>query len=147
MLKLIPNIILALGLLLISFHSVAQDNVDIKKMVGFACYYSGEPTKSVIKVTKLLQNSNYNKISSLLTSRNSGEKFLAVIILQKLSEVKKYELNQEERSLILKLKSSDELVSVCYGCIYFDKLPMRILLSEPNYIGYNYWLDNLIKEE
>lgn len=66
----------------IPLSTIAQDNVDLKEMVGFSCYYEGRSTKTVVKVTKLLRAKNYKGISKLLTSGNIGEKYLAVISLQ-----------------------------------------------------------------
>lgn len=35
----------------ISLSTIAQDNVDLKEMVGFGCYSEGRSTKTVVKVT------------------------------------------------------------------------------------------------
>lgn len=132
---------------LISLSTVAQDNVELKKMVGFGCYVEGRSTEPVVKVTKLLNTKDYEKISKLLTSRNSGKRFLAVISLQRLADNGHYNLSDIEKNLILKAKLSDDLVSVCSGCTYFDKVPMKTILVENNIIGSNYWLDRTIKKE
>ncbi|WKZ60492.1 MAG: hypothetical protein QY309_03235 [Cyclobacteriaceae bacterium] len=130
----------------ISLSTIAQDNVNLKEMVGFGCYYEGRSTKTVIKVTKLLKAKNYKAISNLLTSGNNGEKYLAVISLQRLAESNQYKLSDTEKDLIAKAKLSDELVSVCSGCTYFDKVPMKTILTDSDVIGSKFWLDRLIKE-
>lgn len=130
----------------ISLSAIAQDNVNLKEMVGFGCYYEGRSTKTVIKVTKLLKAKNYKAISNLLTSGNSGEKYLAVISLQRLAESNQYKLSDTEKDLIAKAKLSDELVSVCSGCTYFDKVQMKTILTDSDVIGSKFWLDRLIKE-
>jgi hypothetical protein len=114
----------------ISLSTIAQDNVDLKEMVGFGCYYEGRSTKTVLTVTKLLKTKNYNGISKLLTSRNNGEKYLAVISLQRLVDNGQYNLNDTEKDLIEKAKLSDAKVSVCSGCTYFDKVAMKTILTE-----------------
>ncbi len=136
---------LTLMLVILTLMSKAQDNVNIKEMVGFACSYDGQPTKTVVKMTKLLKKKKYKKVSSLLTSKNTGEKYLAVISLQRLSENGIYPLSDLEKTLIMKAKSSDELVSVCSGCVYFDKVPMKKIVGIETMIGSSYWLDVTIK--
>jgi hypothetical protein len=131
----------------ISISTIAQDNVDLKEMVGFGCYSEGRSTKTVVKVTKMLKTKNYKGISKLLTSRNNGEKYLAVISLQRLADNGKYNLNDNEKDLIEKAKLSDDKVSVCSGCTYFDKVSMKSILMEDNFIGSKYWLDRTINKD
>lgn len=133
--------------LFLSLSTFAQDNVDERKMVGFGCYIEGRSTEPVVKVTKLLRTKNYEKISKLLTSRNSGERFLAVISLQRLADNGQYNLSDSEKNLISKAKLSNDLVSVCSGCTYFDKVPMKAILLENNTLGSSYWLDRTINQE
>jgi hypothetical protein len=116
-------------------------------MVGFGCYFSGQQTKPVIKVAKLIEDKKYKDISSLLNSKNEGERYLAVITLQRLADTGKYQLSQTEKELIEKAKLSDDLVSVCSGCTYFDKVPMKTMLSEKDLIGSSYWLDRVLKTD
>jgi hypothetical protein len=131
----------------ISFSAFAQDNVDLKEMVGFGCYYEGQPTKTVANVAKLLKRKNYKALSKLLASGNSGEKYLAVISLQRLADNGEYKLTLAEGDLISKARISEETVSVCSGCSYFEKVPMRIILAQDNFIGSHYWLDSVIKKK
>ena len=53
----------------------AQDNADKNEMVGFACYYGGDPSKTVKEVTTKLNDKKYSSISRLLTSNNNAERY------------------------------------------------------------------------
>ena len=125
----------------------AQDNVDKKEMVGFACYFEGSPSKTVQKVTNKLNNKNYKAISKLLTSDNNAERFMAVITLEKLAELKRYELTQAEKKLITEIKQSNELVSICSGCTYFEKVSLKEILTEKNRLFAQNWLNRNFKTE
>ena len=131
----------------LSLSTIAQDNVNLKEMVGFGCYYDGKSTKTVVKVTKLLKTKNYKGISKMLTSGNNGEKYLAVISLQRLADNGQYNLSDNEKDLIAKAKLSDDIISVCSGCTYFAKVPMKTILTEDNFIGSKYWLDRIINKD
>lgn len=101
----------------------------------------------MVKVAKLLRAKNYKGISKLLTSGNSGEKYLAVISLQRLADNGQYNLSDIEKDIISKVKLSDDMVSVCSGCTYFDKVPMKTILTEKNFMGSDYWLDRTLSKE
>jgi hypothetical protein len=131
----------------LSLSTFAQDHVDLKEMVGFACYYEGRSTRTVVKVSQLLKAKNYRAISKLISSGNNGEKYLAVIALQRLADQGQYQLSDSEKGLIAKAKPSDDMVSVCSGCTYFEKIPMKTVLREENFIGSENWLDRIIKKE
>ncbi|PQJ17060.1 MULTISPECIES: hypothetical protein [Nonlabens] len=132
---------------LIGIFSVmnAQENVDRNEMVGFACYFAGQPSKTVEKYTQKLYNQNYKWISKRLKSKNNAEKYMSVIILERLTEVKKYKLNETELNLISEIKNSDELVSVCSGCTYFEKVSLKELLADDKKLFAKNWLDRNIK--
>lgn len=121
-----------------------QDNVDKKKMVGFGCYYAGQPTKTVEEVTELLLKKKYKTISDLLKSGHGGEKFLATISLEKLAAFGQYELSDNEKELIKKIKTSGDKVSVCSGCTYFEKVSLKEMFSEDNFLGSNWWLEKIL---
>ncbi|WP_394908070.1 hypothetical protein [uncultured Mesonia sp.] len=123
----------------------AQDNVDKNEMVGFACYFAGQPSKTVKKVTTKLNNKKYNSIAKLLTSDNTAERYLAVISLEQLAELNKYNLNETEKNLIAEIKQSDELVSICSGCTYFEKVSLKELLTEKKKLFAKNWLNRNIK--
>src|SRR5690348_4181061 len=84
--------------------SIAQDKD--KEVVGFACYFAGQPTETVVRLTNLINARNYKAISELLTTGNSGEKYLAVVSLEKLHAYGYYTLSDNERRLISIIKSS-----------------------------------------
>ena len=141
------RILLTIALAFLSpICTVAQDNVNRKEMVGFGCYFEGRTTKTVIKVMKLLKAKNYKRVSRLLTSGNSGEKYLAVISLQRLQEGGQYTLSKNDKDLLNKAMQSDVMVSVCEGCTYFDQVPLKNLLKN-NLFGASQWLDKTIKKD
>ncbi|MBL4643495.1 MAG: hypothetical protein JKY44_07890 [Flavobacteriaceae bacterium] len=123
----------------------AQNNVDKNEMVGFACYFAGQPSKAVQKVTTKLNNKKYDAIAKLLTSDNKAERYLAVISIEKLAKLNKYNLNETEKNLIAKIKQSDELVSVCSGCTYFEKVSLKELLTKKKKLFGRNWLKRNIK--
>lgn len=140
-------------ILLISLSSIsnAQKKVDVKEMVGFGCYSSGIQSKPVSKVTALINNVDYESVLKLLNSKNNAEKFLAVITCERLQELGKIRLNEEQKKQIKQSYTSKDLVSVCSGCIYWDKLSFKTLLDkkEKNQIRElaDYWLERQLKKE
>ena len=116
-------------------------------MVGFGCYYAGQPTKPVIKVTKMLEDKQYKEVARLLNSGNQAEKYLAIISVEKLASLGQYELSEAEKTLIAKAKTSHERVSVCSGCTYFDKVSLKRMLADENFIGSKFWLESTLKVE
>lgn len=124
-----------------------QDDVDLKRMVGFGCYYSGQPTKTVKEVTQLLLKKNYKSISELLKTGHSGEKFLATVSLEKLAALGRYELSDNEKELIKEIKTSRDEVSVCSGCTYFSKVSLKDIFSEDNFLGSNRWIGGILNPE
>jgi hypothetical protein len=124
-----------------------QDNVDKRKMVGFGCYFAGQPTKTVEGVTELLLKKKYKAISDLLKSGHVGEKFLATVSLEKLAALGQYELSDNERELIKKIKISGDKVSVCSGCTYFDKVSIKEMFSEDNFLGSNWWIEKILNPD
>lgn len=124
----------------------AQDNVTDNEVVGFDCYYGGRQTKTVEKFTRHLKQNNYKTISNLLTSDNPGDRYLAVIALQRLSKTGKYVLSTKETTLISKIKNSKDHVPVCSGCVYFDTLSLQALFSNEQLLqSSKTWLDHNIK--
>ena len=125
----------------------AQDNVDKNEMLGFACYFEGKPSKTVEKFSRKLKNEKYRWISNQLTSKNNAEKYMSVITLEKLTELGKYKLNETELELITGIKNSSELVSVCSGCTYFEKVELKNMFTyEMLTMAYN-WLNYSFKTE
>ena len=125
----------------------AQKNIDKNEMVGFACYFAGQPSKTVAKYSQKLNDENYKWISKRLESENKAEKYMSVIILEKLTETGKYKLNESELNLISEIKKSDELVSVFSGCTYFEKVSLKELLTDDKKLFGKNWLERNIKKE
>ncbi len=125
----------------------AQDNVDKNEMVGFACYFEGSESKTVEKFAEKLKSENYKWISKKLNSKNNAEKYMSVITLEKLTELGKYKLTQTELNLIAELKKSTELVSVCSGCTYFQKVELKKMFTDEMLTMGSYWLNYNIKKE
>lgn len=108
---------------------LAQENINTDELVGFGCSYGGEPTKIVEKTTQLLSRKNYRKISKMLSSKNSGAKYLSVISLEWLAQNRAYQLNDKEKKLIAEAKLSEELLAFCAGCTYLDKIALKKALA------------------
>jgi mRNA-degrading endonuclease RelE of RelBE toxin-antitoxin system len=125
----------------------AQDNVDKNEMVGFACYFEGSESKTVEKFAKKLKDENYKWISKKLNSDNNAEKYMSVITLEKLSELGKHKLNQTELNLISEIKKSTELVSVCSGCTYFQKVELKNMFTDEMMTMGSYWLNYNLKTD
>ena len=140
------NVFLLLLLTFIGVSACAQNGVNPRKMVGFGCYYHGEASATVKQVTKLVRDKNYKFIPNLLTSRNNAERYMAVITLERLDSLDLYELHEDEIEKINKVKTSDELVSICSGCTYFDKVSLRKLFADEKLFGL-YWLERNVKAE
>jgi hypothetical protein len=124
---------------------LAQDNVDVNNMVGFGCYYEGRLSKPVVKVTKELKKRNYKAVARLLNSNNNAERFMAVITLERLAASGKYVLSEKEKELISGIKESDEDISVCSGCTYFDTVPLKKMFSQDFQLFAANWLEHNIK--
>jgi hypothetical protein len=131
-------------LTILTINVLGQDNVNKRKMIGFGCYYAGQPTKTVIKVTGLLKDKKHKAISILLRTGHEGEKFLATVSLEKLSVLGQYELSDNEKKLIDKIKKSDDKVSVCSGCVYFDRVSLNDIFSKDNFLGSNRWIEKIL---
>ncbi|MBL0741460.1 hypothetical protein [Chryseolinea lacunae] len=128
----------------VNFGYSQQRNRNESRMVGFGCYKVGEPTKAVVKVTTLLNGRNYEAIASLLDAENPAERCLAVIALERLVQLTKFELTEAQSNLISKAKNSQRIVWVCSGCTYFDRVTMQKMFSKDNFLGSQFWLDDVI---
>lgn len=136
-------------LILISFSGNAQSNVDFNEMIGFGCGFAGEQSKPVQKVSKLIEKENYAAIVQLFDSDNNAEKFLAVVVCEKLSELNKLILTIEVKEKISIAYNSSDLVSVCSGCSYWNQLTLTKMLQNgnPMRISANFWLEHLFGNE
>lgn len=125
----------------------AQSNISYEEMVGFGCGFGGETSKTVKKVSKLIDRGKYDKIIKLLDSDNNAERFLAVVVCEKLSELKKLVISDELKNKISIIYKSNAFVSVCSGCTYWDNLTLKKILETENSmrISANSWLDDKFK--
>lgn len=116
---------------LIGFISIvnAQNNVDRNEMIGFSCGWAGTPSETVETFTTKLISKNYDWIAKQLTSKNTAYKYMSVITLEKLIELGTYTLNDTQLKLIVDIKKSSELVTVCSGCTYFQKVEMKHMFT------------------
>ena len=125
----------------------AQDSLETIEMVGFSCGFAGSPSETVEKFATKLYGKNYEWIAKQLTSKNSAEKYMSVITLEKLNALGKYILNETELRLIAEIKQSFELVSVCSGCTNFQKVELKNMFTVQMMTMSSFWLDYNIKTE
>ncbi|GER60911.1 hypothetical protein [Patiriisocius marinus] len=123
----------------------AQENINKKQVVGFACYFDGKPSKTVEKYTLKLENKKYQWISRRLDSDNNAEKYLSVLSLENLSNLGNYKLSKKEIAIIQEVKNSKELVSVCSGCSYFQKVCLKDMFTVEMRTMSTNWLKNILK--
>ena len=98
--------------------------------IGFACGYSGTPSKSVKEMNKLVESSNYNKIRRKINSRENASRCLAIIVSEILEEKGIIRLTQKEKKRILTTYNSNKKISVCAGCTYFNEMTLKEILNE-----------------
>lgn len=122
--KLIISIIVSL----LSFLTYSQQK-NSNTILGFACGGTGNATKAVHNVYQTMVEKKFQEVTKLLYSKSPAEKFLAVIICEKLAEKRKIELTQKDLDKIKNLYHSDELVHVCGGCTFEGSLKMSVLLN------------------
>lgn len=116
-----------------------------KKEIGFGCGASGTDTYPVAKMTRLLAKKKYAKIRKLLFKKRPVNQFLAVFVLERLVQKKKLLLSEKEIRRIEQIKKSVHIVRVCYGCIYQDKMTLRLLFERIKehkfYLGAEGWFN------
>ena len=103
----------------------AQINANEKPTLGFACYEEASQTKVVGNFRNLIKENNYKAIKNKLYSNKAEEKFLSVVTVEKLQSVGKIELSKEDEQKIIEIRNSSQLVMVCSGCTYFDKITLK----------------------
>lgn len=130
----------------ISFSVNGQEKSLDKLLVGFACGEAGKPTQLVEKMSKLIKDKKYNEIASLLESKNSGEIYLAIIILERLVVKDLYGLNERQETLISRYKASPILVRNCLGC-FTETHSMTEMFEKDNFIREDNWLDKILPIE
>lgn len=134
--------------ILLSSLGFGQKKNETKELIGFGCYEGGSSSAIVNEITFDIDSGNFKKVIRKLNSKISAERFMAVIVAERLSELNKYELSDREKELIKEAYESEDLVSVCSGCSYFDSNPLKSLLlkDKGNIIRTEaqYWLDEYL---
>lgn len=141
--SIMKSLIIIFFLFSISIVSYGQNDNRDDSIVGFACGEAGGPTQLVVKMTELVKEKKYEEISSLLTSKNTGELYLAILVLERLNSRNLYSLSEEQKNRISKYKSSALPLYNCVGCLS-ETNGMSEIMSKPNSLGEEDWLNNLI---
>ncbi|WP_053990054.1 hypothetical protein [Mangrovimonas sp. TPBH4] len=137
--------LLTISILISSFTFGQSDKLE-KLTVGFMCGVSAGTTPLVNKMTDLVKEKKYSEISSLLNSKNSGEIFLAILILERLSQKNFYTLKEKEIDKIAFWKSSPVPVYNCLGCSS-DVNSMWKLFENKNSLEEITWLNRILPIE
>jgi hypothetical protein len=137
-----------------SFDSMAQYDWDSKnwdkKSLGFGCGFSGQMTKPVSQISKLLTEGNFKELRQLLNSDLTSYQYLSTFVLEKLSDNGDLKLTEMELKKIDQIKNSEQTVPICSGCTYWDERPLRELfdVKTNTIISYNaeYWFERIYKK-
>ena len=118
--------------LFLSFSVNAQNSADAldESLIGFACFDNGRETKPVKKISAFLTKKKYDNLRNLLKSKNNAERILAAFVCTKLYELEKIDLNDQDLIKIDEINDDETLVSICSGCLYFEKVAMRNLFEK-----------------
>ena len=107
----------------------AQEDFDLKTMIGFGCSASGKQSEVVAKFTYLLAIADFDECQKLLESENKGEKILAAFVCKQLHENRQIILSDEKLERVNNIYNSEEEISVCGGCKFY-KIQIKKLLLE-----------------
>jgi hypothetical protein len=129
-----------------SIATFAQDEIDENKMVGFACFFEGRETKLVSRFAKIVKRKRYDTIQEMLTSKNTGERFMAVLCMERLEAVGRVTLTTEEKAVIEQIKTSTDLVAVCSGCFPNPGITLSSAYHSGILLGATEWMERNIKE-
>ena len=141
------NIILLILLLpLISISTIGQEIKLEDLCVGFTCGISAKTTPLVNKIADLTRDKKHSEISKLLYTKNSGEIYLAIIVLERLVKNKLYQFDEREKLFISRIKSSNMIVYNCLGC-FSDTNSMNEMFLKENLIGEIEWLNKILPFE
>lgn len=124
----------------------AQSNVNQSDTIGFTCYDSGSPSKTVMQYLTKIAKKDYKWISNRLHSENNAERFMSVLTLEKLSNLNKDVLSEDQLKIINKIKDSSEFVHVCSGCTYFESLSLSNLFKDKMIDYWNEYLERIINQ-
>jgi hypothetical protein len=140
------RLLLLIALFLVSTLAFGQSDKLEKISVGFMCGISAGTTPLVDKMTDLVKEKKYSEISHSLNSKNSGEIFLTILILERLAEKKLYSLKEDEIKFIDFVKSSSIHVYNCLGCLS-DTNSMNELFENKNSLEEITWLNKILPIE
>lgn len=108
----------------------AQRDIQMEKTVGFYCNFPPTSSKPVEKILNYYKKGYLSLIKNLLSSNNSAENLVAIIVLERLSDSGKIVLNQQVKESINALKKSDKLFLVCNGCGYEDEITFKTFFDK-----------------
>ncbi len=140
------RLFLMLFLTLISISAIGQERKLEDLTVGFACGISAKTTPLVDKVADLIKDNEYSEISKLLYTKNSGEMYLAILVLERLFKKNLYQFDEKEKLFISRIKSSNIFVYNCLGCLS-ETNSMNEMFKKEDLIGERNWLDKLLPIE
>lgn len=135
--------IVVVTLFIISTSFYAQNSDISKLMVGFTCGFGGKPTKLVNDMTALIKEKKYHQIVSLLSSKNSGEIYLAIITIERLTKLGLHKLNDEDNFIFSRAKIMPYMIYFCDSCMP-DFVSMKSLIDKETTNGAKTWLDETI---
>ena len=115
-----------------SYHCQSQSTINYNNLVGFSCDFEGEASKSVQKVSKLINKKDYKTIIELLDSKINAEKFLAVVISEKLVAHHLFTLTKKDIEQISTIYESQGQLHACSGCTYWKEETLKSMLEENN---------------
>jgi hypothetical protein len=145
---------LIVAILVISMLSCYSGNIfaqvefetDERKMVGFGCFYEGRETKVVTRFGKMLTQHRYESVIRMLQSKNTAERFMAVICVERLVAAGRITIDADEKALIEEIRTSEESVALCSGCLPYPDIPIKDAFDSEILWRKTAWLDGHIKD-
>ena len=139
---------LLLTILLLSFYLVGfgQSDEDSNNIIGYTCGYGLEESIPVLKIGNKVIEKDYKGISNLIFNGTGAEKFLSVVVLERLDSLNEYQIDSLERNQINLIKKSFEQVYLCWGCTESYRRGLTELFV-PEYLNEACtWLDRKLKD-
>lgn len=121
-------IVLFLTITVTAFSNLVAQHSE-NGVVGFSCSFFGKPSLSVMKMSKLVSKSQYDKVKGKLVKGSMGEKYLAIILCETLVEENKIMLTETEKNIVKASYFSKARVPICAGCTMFQTVSMSELLN------------------
>ncbi|PWJ32689.1 hypothetical protein BC781_1193 [Sediminitomix flava] len=111
---------------------IDRENMKATGLVGFGCSYDGMSSDEVMSLENLIWDKRFNEIALLLNSKNTANRFLSVITIEKLIEEGLYSANESELETIEDNYKSNLYTNTCSGCTFFEKASLQELLNSDN---------------